>query len=260
MPIYRNSRLAVRGGRLTTQAQAADKLREMNIGGYLSVSHSQAPASFNAGYSIYTAAWTLVEKYQGHKFQSGLYGTWMFAQHDGRGPDKLYSDIEGGLGWWMETAYISVSVFEDTERDSYWAEQVRGETRTHVVSIANSYPEADRGADGGGRCPTLCNARPVRLGTGSPRLVACLLSPQLRHHPRQGSGIALLADDLSFRLHQPCGPMFRRYAGHLVPGQIVALFHHRLERPELRTGRSTRPIGLSKDRRWWTGCTIGGRN
>ena len=105
MPFYRNSCLAVRGGRLTTQAQAADKLREMNIGGYLSVSHSQSPASFNAGYSIYTAAWPLVEKYQGHKFQSGLYGTWMFAQYDGRGPDKLYSDIEGGLGWWTDTRF-----------------------------------------------------------------------------------------------------------------------------------------------------------
>ena len=47
---------------LTTPAQAAGKPREMNIGGYLSVGHSQAPASFNAGYSIYTAAWPLVEK------------------------------------------------------------------------------------------------------------------------------------------------------------------------------------------------------
>ena len=67
------------------------------------MSHSQAPASFNAGYSICTAAWPLVEKYQGHNFQSGLYGTWMFAQHDGREPDTLYSDIEGDLGWWTDT-------------------------------------------------------------------------------------------------------------------------------------------------------------
>jgi hypothetical protein len=88
---------------LATPAPAADKPREMNIGGYLSVGHSPAPASFNAGYSIYTAAWPLVENYQGHKFQSGLYGTWMFAQYEGRGPDKLYSDIEGGLGWWTDT-------------------------------------------------------------------------------------------------------------------------------------------------------------
>jgi hypothetical protein len=47
---------------LMTPAQAADKTREVNVGGYLSVGHSQAPASFNAGYSFYTAAWPLVEK------------------------------------------------------------------------------------------------------------------------------------------------------------------------------------------------------
>jgi len=90
---------------LTTQAQAADKTREVNIGGYLSVGHSQAPESFNVGYSFYTAAWPLVEKYQGHRFQSGLFGTWMFSQYDGRAPDKLYSDIEGGLGWWTDTRF-----------------------------------------------------------------------------------------------------------------------------------------------------------
>jgi len=90
---------------LSKQAQAADQPREKNIGGYLSIGHSRSPASFNAGYSFYTAAWPLVEKYPGHQFQSGLYGTWMFAQYDGRGPDKLYSDIEGGLGWWTDTRF-----------------------------------------------------------------------------------------------------------------------------------------------------------
>jgi hypothetical protein len=89
----------------TTQAQAADKTREVNIGGYLKVAQSQAPATFNVGYSFYTAAWPLVEKYQGHRFQSGLYGTWMHPQYDGRAPDKLYSDIEGGLGWWTDTRF-----------------------------------------------------------------------------------------------------------------------------------------------------------
>ena len=37
----------------------------MNIGGYLMLGHSQAPASFNAGYSLYTAAWPLVENIRG---------------------------------------------------------------------------------------------------------------------------------------------------------------------------------------------------
>ena len=88
-----------------TPTRAADELREVNIGGYLSVGHSQVPATFNAGFSFYSAAWPLVEQYQGHRFQSGLYGTWMFAQYDGPGPDKLYSDIEGGLGWWTDTHF-----------------------------------------------------------------------------------------------------------------------------------------------------------
>lgn len=96
---------AIAAGALTTLAQAAEPLRDKNIGGYLSVSHSQAPPTFNAGYSCYTAAWPLVAKYPGHEFQSGLYGTWMFAQYDGRGPDKLYSDVEGGLGWWTDTRF-----------------------------------------------------------------------------------------------------------------------------------------------------------
>lgn len=89
----------------TTPTHDAGKIREMNIGGYLSVGHSQVPARFNAGFSFYSAAWPLVEKYQGHQFQSGLYGTWMWAQFDGRGPEKLYSDIEGGLGWWSDTHF-----------------------------------------------------------------------------------------------------------------------------------------------------------
>lgn len=97
--------LALQAGAGDSDTQPSDSRREMNIGGYLSIGHSEASASFNAGYSIYTAAWPLVEKYQGHNFQSGLYGTWMFAQYEGRGPDKLYSDIEGGLGWWTDTRF-----------------------------------------------------------------------------------------------------------------------------------------------------------
>jgi hypothetical protein len=37
---------------LTTQARAADKIREVNIGGYLSVAQSQAPSLFNVGFSL----------------------------------------------------------------------------------------------------------------------------------------------------------------------------------------------------------------
>lgn len=92
-------------GAFTSPMLGDGEPQEKNIGGYLSIEHSQSPASFNCGYSIYTAAWPLVAKYPGHQFQSGLYGTWMFAQYDGQGPDKLYSDIEGGLGWWTDTRF-----------------------------------------------------------------------------------------------------------------------------------------------------------
>jgi len=54
-------RLSAAGG-LTTPAQAADKTREVNVGGYLMVAQSQVPASFNVGFSFYTAAWPLIEK------------------------------------------------------------------------------------------------------------------------------------------------------------------------------------------------------
>ena len=88
-----------------TPGEDAGKIQEANIGGYLSVGHSQLPVTFDAGFSFYSAAWPLVEKYQGRRFQSGLYGTWMSAQYDGRGPENLYSEIEGGLGWWSDTRF-----------------------------------------------------------------------------------------------------------------------------------------------------------
>jgi hypothetical protein len=88
-----------------TQAQEAGKIREVNVGGYLLTSVSQAPTSFNAGYSFYTEVWPLTEKYQGHRFQSGLFGTWLSSQYNGPAPEHLYSDIEGGLGWWTDTRF-----------------------------------------------------------------------------------------------------------------------------------------------------------
>ena len=38
---------------------------------------------YNAGFSMYVAAWPLLKNYPGQDFQSGLFGTWMFAQFDG---------------------------------------------------------------------------------------------------------------------------------------------------------------------------------
>ena len=61
--------------------------------------------TYNAGFSLYAAAWPLLQQYPGHRFQTGLFGTWMHAQYEGKPPADLYSDIEGGLGWWRDTRF-----------------------------------------------------------------------------------------------------------------------------------------------------------
>jgi hypothetical protein len=53
------------------------------MAGYLIVPHGKAPAQYNAGFSMYVAAWPLLKNYPGQQFQSGLFGTWMSAQYDG---------------------------------------------------------------------------------------------------------------------------------------------------------------------------------
>ena len=88
----------------------AGAAREDYLAGYLIIPHKErAPREFNAGYSMYVAAWPLQKTYPGHQFQTGLPGTWMFAQYDGAAPKDMYSDIEGGLGWWRDTRFPSVT-------------------------------------------------------------------------------------------------------------------------------------------------------
>lgn len=79
------------------------------LSGYMLVPLERAPGEFNAGFSLYAAAWPVVENYPGSRFQTGLFGTWMFAQYDGEAPKKLYSDIEGGLGWWRDTRFATTT-------------------------------------------------------------------------------------------------------------------------------------------------------
>lgn len=79
------------------------------MAGYLLVPHEKVPESFNAGFSLYVAAWPLLRDYPGHRFQTGLFGTWMRAQYEDRGPTNLYSDIEGGLGWWRDTRFATAT-------------------------------------------------------------------------------------------------------------------------------------------------------
>ena len=81
--------------------------QKAEMAGYLLVPHSKVDAKYNAGFSMYVAAWPLLKNYPGQDFQSGLFGTWMFAQYDGPKPEKAYSDIEGGLGWWRDTRFAT---------------------------------------------------------------------------------------------------------------------------------------------------------
>lgn len=100
---------------------ATDRAARMDgeLSGYMLVPVERVPAEFNAGFSLYAAAWPLLDAYPGSRFQTGLFGTWMFAQYrdDHRDedddpndkPKDLYSDIEGGLGWWRDTRFATAT-------------------------------------------------------------------------------------------------------------------------------------------------------
>jgi len=77
------------------------------MAGYLHAPVEKVPEEFNGGFSLYAAAWPLVENYPGHRFQTGLFGTWMHPQYepDKKPAGKCYTDVEGGLGWWRDTHF-----------------------------------------------------------------------------------------------------------------------------------------------------------
>jgi len=86
---------------------APNQIQKGEMAGYLLVPHEKVQETYNAGFSMYVAAWPLLQEYPGSRFQTGLFGTWMHAQYDGPAPAKLYSDIEGGLGWWRDTRFAT---------------------------------------------------------------------------------------------------------------------------------------------------------
>lgn len=88
--------------------QAQDRIKEGEMAGYLLVPHERVPDTYNAGFSLYVAAWPLLSEYPGNRFQTGLFGTWMFAQYGNSKPEgDIYSDVEGGLGWWRDTRFAT---------------------------------------------------------------------------------------------------------------------------------------------------------
>ncbi len=109
--------------------------QKAEMAGYLLVPHERVDKQYNGGFSMYVAAWPLLKNYPGQEFQSGLFGTWMFAQHDGSKPEKAYSDIEGGLGWWRDTRFA-------TETPKF----IMGGVALNFVEWANG-PGAGKGRD-----------------------------------------------------------------------------------------------------------------
>ncbi|MCF7954412.1 MAG: hypothetical protein K9M75_01285, partial [Phycisphaerae bacterium] len=100
-------------------AAAFGKARKIEMAGYLGVPNDKVDQSYDGGFSLYVAAWPLVKDYPGNSFQTGLFGTWMHPHYDKEGADAkffpkdrrkgiwMYTDIEGGLGWWRDTCFAT---------------------------------------------------------------------------------------------------------------------------------------------------------
>jgi hypothetical protein len=118
------------------KASVDAKIREGNVGGYMITKVEKGDTTFNAGYSMYAAAWPLLKEYPGREFQSGLFGTWMHPDYDRPLPvPKLYTDIEGGLGWWRDTEYATAT-----------PKFIMGGVQRDFIGWANG-PGAGRGRD-----------------------------------------------------------------------------------------------------------------
>ena len=124
-------------------AGAAGDVEKGEMAGYLGVPREKVSERYGGGYSMYVAAWPLVKHYPGNRFQTGLFGTWMHAKNERSAPIdpetgepmRLYSDIEGGLGWWRDTRFA-------TETPKF----IMGGVALNFVAWANG-PGAGKGRD-----------------------------------------------------------------------------------------------------------------
>ena len=69
---------------LFTLTAHAGVLGGVHADGYRIVPVKRVPKNYDAGFSMYSAAWPLLLRYPGNQFQSGLFGTWMAAQYTGK--------------------------------------------------------------------------------------------------------------------------------------------------------------------------------
>ena len=92
------------------QAAATTGAEEGQMDGYLGVPQERIAGDFGGGFAMHVAAWPLLGAWPGDRFQTGLFGTWMFAHLGADKPAaKIYSDIEGGLGWWRDTRFATAT-------------------------------------------------------------------------------------------------------------------------------------------------------
>lgn len=74
--------------------------------GFTWIDAERVDTTFGSGYSVYSAAWPIFDKYPGpHNFQMGLGSAWLSTQRTGEEPQQFYTTIEGGLGWWHDTRF-----------------------------------------------------------------------------------------------------------------------------------------------------------
>jgi hypothetical protein len=91
-------------------AAAQQSSKEGQMDGYLGVPQDRVAEEFGGGYSMHVAAWPLLAQWPGDRFQTGLFGTWMHARpEEADKSKKVYSDIEGGLGWWRDTRFATAT-------------------------------------------------------------------------------------------------------------------------------------------------------
>ncbi|MHC4463355.1 MAG: hypothetical protein ACYS30_18260 [Planctomycetota bacterium] len=51
---------------------APDQIKKGEMAGYLLVPNDRVQETYNAGFSMYVAAWPLLQEYPGRRFQTGL--------------------------------------------------------------------------------------------------------------------------------------------------------------------------------------------
>ncbi len=71
------------------------------------VPHEKVDESYNAGFSMYVAAWPLLKNYPDRIFRAAFSARGCSLSSMAAEPKDQYSDIEGGLGWWRVTRFAT---------------------------------------------------------------------------------------------------------------------------------------------------------